>query len=437
MGPLTAGIVYDLVKVVKEVGVSSPPTTARDLRLGNRSAILRELLFSGEANRQSLAARTRLSAATVGLVIGDLLDEGLVVEVGTEESTGGRPRTLLRIAAERGVAVGVDVGEAGIRAEAFDLGWRTRGTIVLPLDRGREPATVVRTIERAVRQVVVEAGIDEERLLGVGVGVPGIVERGTDAVVHAVSFGWDDVPLGRMLRERIAAPVLVDNGAKTMGQAEMWFGAGRGVADAVVALLGIGVGAAVFTGGHLYRGAQSSAGEWGHTPVVVGGAACRCGSRGCLEAYIGGAALLDRWAELDPDAAASAAGTDTERLGELLAAAGHDGAARRVAEELAEYLGAGLATLINLFNPQRIVLAGAVGLLLTPSVLEHVRARARAYALRQPYESVEITLGRLGIDAVALGAATLVVDELLAGGFVVAHGPAAATAAAIAPGGAA
>lgn len=393
------------------------PPTARDLRRTNRAAILRELLFAGESTRQGLAGRTGLSAATVGLVIADLLDEGLVLEVGTQESNGGRPRTLVRIAPDRGVTIGVDVGERGVRVEAFDLAWKRRADVFVEAGPAvPDPAAVVASIVDAVDTVLDAARAGSAQLLGVGVSVPGVVERGADSVVHAVAFGWDDVPLGRLLRDAIAAPVVIDNGAKTMGQAEMWFGAGRGADDAVIALLGIGVGAAVFTDGRLYRGSQSSAGEWGHAPIVVGGDACRCGSQGCLEAYIGELTLLRRWAALDPEGSA-AAGRDSDRLDALFAAVEDDEAARQVVESMGEHLGAGLATLINLFNPQRIVLAGSVGLRLSPANLDMIRARAGRYALRQPFESVEIVQGQLGHDAVALGAATLVVDGLLAHGF--------------------
>lgn len=398
-------------------------STTRDLRRTNRTAVLRQLLFEGPTTRPDLAARTRLSPATVGLVVNELLDQGLIEEGGTEESTGGRPRTIVQMRSGQGLAVGVDLGERGLRVEAFDLGWARRAERFLPLDaRDVEPSSVVRLIEEGVAQVVRAADIPDARFLGVGVSVPGVVERTVDAAVHAPGLGWDGVPLGRYLRASATGPAVVENGAKAMGQAEMWFGAGRGVTDAVIALLGIGVGAAVFTEGRLYRGSSSSAGEWGHTPIVVDGDACRCGSRGCLEAYVGESAILRHWTERRPrvrarDRQVGPAATDTERLETLFRSIATDADAAAVAKDLARDLGAGLATLINLFDPQRIVLAGSVGLRLPEELMRLVRAAAGRYALRQAFESVEIVQGRLGHDAVALGAATLVVDDHLRHGF--------------------
>lgn len=393
------------------------PSTTRDLRRSNKISLLRTLLFEGPTSRQALVGLSGLSAGTVGTVVGELLDEGLLVEMGSEESSGGRPRTILRVSAERAISVGVDLGERGLRVEAFDLAWQRRADIFVDLNaRASQPATIAERIAAAVAEVVDRAALPGALLLGVGVSVPGVVERAADARIYAPGFGWDGIPFGRLLRRVVPGRVLVDNGAKTMGQAELWFGAGRGASDAIVALLGIGVGAAVFTEGRLYRGSRSSAGEWGHTPVVVDGEPCRCGSVGCLEAYIGETALLRRWDALEAHESAEPV-PDTVRIQELFCRAASEPAAAAVVADFARHLGAGLATLINLFNPERIVLAGSVGLRVTPAVLEDVRAAAQRYSLRQPFESVELVQGQLGDDAVALGAATLVVDELLARGF--------------------
>lgn len=379
--------------------------TVRDLRRSNRAAVLAELFFGGEASRQALSERTGLSAATITNVVGELLDEGMVVESGAEDSDGGRPRILLRVNPGHGVVVGVDVGETRIRVELFDLAMTERSGVEFPLRHGEHtPEQVVDHVAGGLARVLADADIDDDHVLGIGVGVPGVVEQGPDGLVDAPTYGWDKVPLRTLLAAKTPLPLFLDNGAKTMGQAEMWFGAGRGARDAIVALLGTGVGVGVVTDGRLYRGAASSAGEWGHTTLVIGGRRCRCGARGCLEAYVGAEAILDR-------AGVSVDGADEEAaLATLLT----DPAARPVLDETARYLGVGLGNLINLFNPERIVLGGWVGLLLGPALLPEIRAAAAEHALRRPYAHADIVLGRLGTDAVALGAATLAVEQFLA-----------------------
>ncbi|MGH3382810.1 MAG: ROK family protein, partial [Actinoallomurus sp.] len=198
------------------------------------------------------------------------------------------------------------------------------------------------------------------------------------------------------------------------GQAEMWFGAGRGARHAVIALIGSGVGACVITDGRPYGGANSSAGEWGHTTMRVRGRRCRCGSMGCLESYVSAEAVLERWAEIGGDV-----GTEDEETGlaTLLATAvsGDDKAVALLAET-AEYLGAGIADLVNLFNPERIIISGWAGLMLGRHFLPAVRRTAAEYALRHPAERTTIELGRLGPDAVTVGAATLPLADFLTRG---------------------
>jgi predicted NBD/HSP70 family sugar kinase len=219
--------------------------------------------------------------------------------------------------------------------------------------------------------------------------------------------------------------VFVENGAKTVGQAEMWFGAGRGARHAVIVMVGTGVGAAVVMNGQSYRGAHSNAGEWGHTTLVYDGDVCRCGARGCLEAYIGAATVNRRLAE------AIGEPYDPTRLGRMLAAdAPLEGRAAEILAETVGYLGAGIADLVNLFSPERIVLGGPAGLALGERFLPDIRAAAARNALRRPYSETRIDLCQLGPDAVAMGAATLPVARLLADGGLPGSGTVPAVAAA-------
>lgn len=414
--------------------VAARRATVRDMRRSNRAAVLYRIFLDGPISRNDVAQSTALSQASVSNLVTDMIEEGLVEEAGQVDSDGGRPRVLLRVAPSYGSVIGVDVGETDVRVELFDMSMRALAKIDYPvnhLERGvsadeprgpgprlysLDPATVVRDVLAGIAAVCAESDVPVEQVLGVGVALSGVVE-GAEGIVHAQALGWDGVPLGAMLRAATTVPVYIDNGAKTLGQAEMWFGAGRGSRHVVVALVGSGVGAAVVADGVSYRGSRSSAGEWGHTTIVYGGRSCRCGGRGCLEAYVGAGSILDRFREANRGRAA--AGSDDETaLANLIASAGSSRTAARVLDETAGYLGAGFATLINLFNPERVVLGGWAGLQLGAALLPEITESARAHALHRPFAQTTIELCQLGMDAVALGAATLPVARLLDAGGV-------------------
>ncbi|WP_055591480.1 ROK family protein [Peterkaempfera griseoplana] len=392
--------------------------TVRDLRRGSRSALLRHLYFEGPLSRHELGRISGLSSGSISNVVGELLADGLVEECGSVESDGGRPRTLLRVTPGLAHLVGVDVGETQVRVALFDLALTELAASDQPLsDCGHDVGHVVELILTGLSEVLERTGVDRSTVLGVGIGVPGIVEQdhpeadGDTVVVHGPTVGWDAVPLGRLLRAGTDLPLYIDNGAKTLGQAEMWFGAGRGARNAVVVLFGSGVGACVITDGARFRGSTSSAGELGHTRVHVGGRPCRCGARGCLEAYVGAEALVARWGDAPPGTSEKAG------LAALLDAARqpHSKAAELL-REAAEYLGAAIADLINLFNPERIVIGGWAGLLLGPRLLPAIRDAATDYAFSFPRAKTAIELGSLGPDAVTLGAAALPLSHFLDSG---------------------
>ncbi|HEY1319841.1 MAG TPA: ROK family transcriptional regulator [Streptosporangiaceae bacterium] len=385
-------------------------STIRDLRRDNRSVLLSALYFDQPCSRHDLSEATGLSPASVSNAIRELLQEGIAVEAGSVDSDGGRPRVLLQINPDHGYVIGVDLGETRVLVELFDLMMTQRAKADYPLDpRQHDPGVIVDAILSGLDAVLSCAGVTPAAVLGVGVGVPGIVEHGPEVLVHGQTFGWDSVPLQRLLRSGTPLPLHIDNGAKTMAQAELWFGAGAGAQHAVVCLIGSGVGASIITSKSTSRGLISSAAEWGHTTVVVGGRACRCGARGCLEAYVGAEAILDRFGRSLP-------GDDEESaLAALIDMAGTSESARQMLAETAQYVGVGISDLINLIGPERIILGGWAGLLLGERMLPAIRDAARRHALRHPFARTSIELGRLGPDAVGLGAATLPIERFLTG----------------------
>jgi predicted NBD/HSP70 family sugar kinase len=398
-------------------GTPNTTKTVRDLRSGNQSRALWDVYLNGPLTRQEIADHAGLSLASVSNLVGALLKQGVVDEVGLEDSNGGRPRGLLQVNPEYGFVIGVDMGETAFLVELFDLGMQVRARHVSTAsDEHPAPAEAVGHMLDGIQAVIADAGVDADRILGIGVAVPGLVEHRNDAVVHGQTIGWRAVPLERMLRRGTDLPILIDNGAKTLGQAEKWFGAARDTDDAVIVLLGIGAGACIISDRQLYRGATSSAGEWGHTTVSVDGRACRCGARGCLEAYIGAGGIVARYDQLRGRRRRVRSIELGRRIDEILTASRDDEAAEQVIKETVGCLGAGIGDLVNLFNPERVVVGGWLGQALADRLLPRIRKAAGQHALRLPYSHVEIVAAALGTDAVALGAATLPVANLLAGG---------------------
>jgi predicted NBD/HSP70 family sugar kinase len=395
--------------------VSTKRTTIRDVSRSNRSRVLRELYFRGPSSRPRLSRDTGLSAATVGTIVGDLCAEGIMLEAGLDEPQVGRPSAILKVNPTYGSFIGVDLGETQVRVELFDFTLAKSAAVVVTLSpEQNEAAPLVEIIVRAVRQVQETAGASDGDVLGIGIGVPGIVEQANEVSVHIASWKWQQAPLLAMLAEHLTIPIFIDNGANAMAQAEMWFGAGRGYQNLAVLLIGTGVGAGIFADGSPFRGTTNGAGEWGHTTVERRGRICRCGRRGCLEAYVGASAIVDRLRETAPGSPLLKP-SPTETIVALHEAARTgDETATSVLTETAELLGEGIANLINLFNPELVVLGGWVGVRLGGDMLPTIKRVVEADALPAPGRMARVELGQLQDDAVAMGAATLALEVFLA-----------------------
>jgi predicted NBD/HSP70 family sugar kinase len=223
-----------------------------------------------------------------------------------------------------------------------------------------------------------------------------------------------------MLHSQIAVPfsVELENGSKTIALAEVQRIPEAHMEAVAVVNLGTGVGAGIMYEGKLYRGATNSAGEWGHTIMALNGKRCRCGRQGCLEAYIGAPGILDRFRERSSQAASDNGFVQRDNEIESIvalkeAALSGDPVALETLSETAHYLGAGLANLINLFNPQRVILSGWIGIQLGSYLLPELCRVVERYALKQPFEAASIQVGQLGRDAGSIGAAMLAQEDFL------------------------
>lgn len=382
--------------------------TTRDIRSASRFAVLRGLYTLGMPTRQELASLTGLSFATVANIVNELLGIGMLVEAGREDSNGGRPRARLRIDQERGLLVGVDVAETYVHADVFDAALTRISHHEHPI---ADPADVLDEIVDIVTEAI-ERHRGKE-VLGAGISMPGQVEPATGVSVFAPNWGWSDVPVQRLLQERLTVPIHVDNPLKATTVAELWFGHGRVVDNLVTINLGTGVGAGIAIDGQLIRGVTNNAGEWGHTTLIMDGRACRCGRHGCVEAYTGVPGIRTTLAELAPDhpwLAETQAGFILALAGGLSAG---DPTAQAVLARLAYDLGAALANVVNLINPQRIVLTSWTATYLGEWLLEPTRIRMTAEAISGSAEVVDLVLSAAPEGPVALGMATLVLESFL------------------------
>ncbi|MFM9444302.1 ROK family transcriptional regulator [Streptomyces acidiscabies] len=389
--------------------------TSRDIRTANRYEVLRQIIARSPTSRQELAAETGLSLATVATLVGELLDLGMITEVGFEDSAGGRPRGLVAVNAQGGALIGVDIAETYVHVELYDLGLNVLARAQERMRPGQSrPEQVVAHIAAATGSVVAQAGVDAARVLGVGVSMPGQVDRATGVSEYAPNWDWHDVPLLDLLSEHIAYPLYLDNPLRACAVAELWFGAARGHGDAVVVILGTGVGAGLILGGAVHRGVSSSAGEWGHSTLVLDGRLCHCGNHGCVETYVGAPGIMQNIRELSPRSPLLHPEDQSATLDALAAGlAERDPIAVKVVQDLARYLGAAIADLVNVLNPEVVVLGSWVALRLGEPLVHEVREAVARHALKRPMAATEIVLSPILTDSVCLGAATLALEGAL------------------------
>lgn len=319
----------------------------RDL---NRAAILGLVWEQGLIARVEIARRLALSAAAVTDITRELVSDGVLREVEEAPSSGGRRPILLGLVGPAAQAIGVKIASdhLAIVRVALDGAMLMRETELFEASHPDALEHLIGLLASAVEGASAFPG----RLLGVGVGMPGIVDA--TGVVQAPTLGWSNVAIGPILRARLSVPVLVDNDVNTLAVAERLYGLGRGLDHTITVTIGRGVGLGIVVGGDLYRGAHGGAGEFGHLPVDPDGPACSCGRRGCLEALINDAALVRQAIEAGIADAADPRPTAALRR----AADGGDPAALRIYRNAGAIFGRAVAGLVNVLSPQRIIVSG-------------------------------------------------------------------------------
>jgi predicted NBD/HSP70 family sugar kinase len=394
-----------LLHSLNKVTMPVPTTGNRDLiRAINRSLVLNTIKRFGPIARAAVARRTGLSPATVTGITAELIKDDLIFEKETGDSRGGRRPILLALHPNGGYVIGIKLTETQVIGALTDLEATVLGKKSKALG-DRHPSAVIRTLADLVEELHQQAHLPRKKLLGVGIGLAGIVDSERGVLRQSPFFGWKNLPLRSLLQERIQAPVYVDNDVNTLTLAEKWFGAGQGVENFLTVTIGRGVGLGVVVNGQFYRGAGGGAGEFGHITVDPQGPLCPCGKRGCLEAFVGEPALI-KSVQSSP-----IAGT-IQSVDELIALAeGGDATARELFARAGAILGQAIANLVNVFNPQRIVIGGE-GVRIGDWIFDPMRTTLHQHAVPELWEDLELKIEPWGDDAWARGAASLVLREL-------------------------
>ena len=381
----------------------------------NSNRVFNLLVHERKISRIQLAKSTGLSRATISLLIDELLKIGLVTEVGQGTSSGGRPPILLEFNPNTAYALGAHMHDFDWTIVLTNLDAKIIHTVEAHIP-GNTPEDAVRSLIENVRSLITR--VPEGTILpAIGIGSPGLVDINTGTIQSAVDIGWFDVPLGEMITRELKLDSFVVNRSKGGALAELWNNRDMNINDLIFISIGTGVAAGIIHQRALYHGANSSAGELGHMTIIPDGPACPCGNRGCLQQLISEQAIEAHARSLLKNGSSSVlravAGHHPEQLKAydvLEAAEQGDSLAMEVMDTAAEYLGIAVGNLINLFNPQMIVLGGPVGNN-SPLLARLLRKKVRLRAMTYPLSAVQITTSTLGASAGAIGAAVLVLQK--------------------------
>jgi glucokinase-like ROK family protein len=385
---------------------------SRAMREVNRSIVLDIIRRGGKVSRTDLAKRSALTKPTVSAIVDDLIARGIVQEVGFGKTvaTGGRRARLLEFNDASAAYLGLRFGVHTTTVAIADARGEVRTIKEAPTVAG-DPHASVRAALELFDPALAEAGLPRERLASVGVTVPGMVDTRTGTVALAPNLGWNNVPIRELLQQALELPVVVHNVTNAGAIAEGRIGAAKGARSYVWVYVGHGLGAGIVIDGQLFYGTKGFSGEIGHCSVVEDGPLCSCGLRGCLETLASGRAI-------ERLAAEAVAGSEPTQLSQhptpfdasavFDAARAGDVVAQRILRQVGERLGIGLSYLVNLLDPELVVLGGRV-MQAADFILDGARESVARHALQG--SKVQVVASTLGDRAGLMGSVISAMDQ--------------------------
>jgi N-acetylglucosamine repressor len=379
--------------------------THQQTRTFNQQLLLRALHDHSPLSRADLARLTGLTRTSVGDLVGTLIDDGLIEEVGRGRSSGGKSPILLQVAPDGRHLIGLDLGEAQFSGAIVNLRGDILRSIHLPLE-GRSGEVTIDLIFRLIDTLRAD---ERSPLLGIGIGAPGIIDTSSGTVRWSVNLAWDELRLGPLLEERYGVPVVVANDSHAAALAELTFFRRPRPRNLIVVKVGRGVGAGIIINGQLFQGDGSGAGEFGHVAMGGANASCRCGRDGCLETIASMRALVEAAGNVEPSI--------TDQSGLVAAFLTGVTSIRRIVLDAARQLGVAIGWLIGVLNVHHVLLVGPVAAFGDDWLAEVVR-HARSSVPDLLARDTQIEFGHVHDDVVVLGASALLMERQLGLGLV-------------------
>jgi predicted NBD/HSP70 family sugar kinase len=400
----------------------SPRTYGKSAR--NEMTLLEQIYQNANISRIELAKRTGLSAACVGGIVSRLLKKTLIIESGENSTPQGRRPISLSLRNDLAYFVGVDLGSYMLRVVVADMLGQVayKFETTSKVSAGRQ-STLQRTFE-AIQKALGECGVARSLIKGIGMAHSGVVDAENGVILSFPRPGqmaqWRNVPLRTMLEAAFSLPATIDDSTRTMAIAEKHYGTARELRDFLYISVSMGIGAALFIDGKLYRGEGGLAGEFGHMTANRNGALCSCGNYGCLETVASCAAIMESIRSaldkgVDSRIPEMAKG-DLESISiEILAEAAkeNDGLAFRILHDAISSIGIALADVVNLLNPRLIILGGPLFRHAGALLLDPLQRIIKQHALEKSANEVQLQVSSLGSEAAALGAARLISQKTL------------------------
>jgi glucokinase-like ROK family protein len=399
---------------------SDPNRGAKYINRLNKVKVLKIIRTTENLSRADIAKISGLSAPTVSRIIEDLLAEGLVREIGEGVSQGGRRPTLLKFSDQKNFIIGIDLGTTNIYGVLSDFDAKIIAEVRTPTHIEEGFAGVMKRTADVIAELIAEPSVANKRIYGIGMAVAGLINRKRNIVEFSPDFHWHNVDVVESLSRVHHYPIIFDNVTRVMAMGERWFGLGKQSKNFICVNVGYGIGAGIIIDGKPLYGPLGMAGEFGHITLDKDSfVQCECGNYGCLEALASGNAIAKsahkRLLEGERSLLLEMCGGEISKVtAEMVANAAKqgDGVAWNVFERAMEYLGIGIAGLVNLFSPEAVVIGGGVAQA-GDILFEKVRKTVNARSLNMISSNVLIRPATFGLKTAVMGAVSLILSEVV------------------------